>query len=216
MSDETMIPEEEIVESETVAETDEKENVSSPSVTEKRPYHERYYLRYCNGKRTSALDLEGTKSFLQAIGFDGGELRQAREGKNRAEDLSHLVSDKNNQMYCSYCGVEIAGAFHDLSLVIGDDIDAYEGKEIVVGFRPEGISLSDVEDSFKFTAEVELTELLGDNTNVYVDMLGDKVILKVDPHDTPEMDTKISFCVPHKNVYLFDAETEEVLNKYEN
>ena len=113
-------------------------------------------------------------------------------------------------------GVEIAGTFHDLSLVIGDDIDAYEGKEIVVGFRPEGISLSDVEDSFKFTAEVELTELLGDNTNVYVDMLGDKVILKVDPHDTPEMDTKISFCVPHKNVYLFDAETEEVLNKYEN
>jgi hypothetical protein len=109
MNDETMIPEEELVRSETVTETDEKENVSSPSRTEKLPYHERYYLRYCNGKRASDLDLEGTKSFLQAIGFDGGELRQAREGKNRAEDLSHLISDKNNQMYCSYCGSEISG-----------------------------------------------------------------------------------------------------------
>lgn len=108
MSDESMIHEEP-VESETVAETETKETDSSSSLTDKLPYHERYYLRYCNGKRSSALDLEGTKSFLQAIGFDGGELRQAREGKNRAEDLSHLISDKNNQMYCSYCGSEISG-----------------------------------------------------------------------------------------------------------
>ncbi len=111
--------------------------------------------------------------------------------------------------------VEIAEAKHDLSLVIGDAIDAYEGKDIIVGFRPEGISLTDTENSFKFAADVELTELLGDNTNVYVDMLGEKVILKVDPHDTPEMDTTISYTVPYKNVYLFDAETEEVINKYE-
>ena len=111
--------------------------------------------------------------------------------------------------------VEIAGAKHDLSLVVGDKIDAYEGKEIVVGFRPEGISLFDVDNAFTFAADVELTELLGDNTNVYVDMLGDKVILKVDPHDTPEMETTISYCVPYKNIYLFDAETEEVINQYE-
>ena len=28
------------------------------------PYHERYYLRYREGKRTAALDLDGTKTFL--------------------------------------------------------------------------------------------------------------------------------------------------------
>ncbi len=110
--------------------------------------------------------------------------------------------------------VEIAGAKHDLSLVIGNDIDAYEGKDIILGFRPEAISLADVDNAFKFSAEVELTELLGDNTNVYVDMLGEKVILKVDPHDTPKMDATISYYVPHKSVYLFDAVTEEVINKY--
>lgn len=110
--------------------------------------------------------------------------------------------------------VEIGGAKHDLHTVIGDDINNYEGKEIVIGFRPEAISLEEVDNSFKFNADVELTELLGDNTNVYVDMQGDKVILKVDPHDTPEMDTKINYFVPHKNIYLFDSETEEVINKY--
>ena len=110
--------------------------------------------------------------------------------------------------------VEIGNAICDLSKVIGDDIKAYEGKEIVLGFRPEAISLADIDSSFKFSAEVELTELLGDNTNVYVDMNENKVILKVDPHDTPKMDTTISYCVPYKSIYLFDAETEEVINKY--
>ncbi len=110
--------------------------------------------------------------------------------------------------------VEIGGAKHDLSAVIGDDIDNYEGKEIALGFRPEAISLAEVDNAFKFSADVELTELLGDNTNVYVDMLGEKVILKVDPHDTPKMDTNISFYVPHKSIYLFDGKTEDVINKY--
>jgi len=73
------------------------------------PYHERYYLKYNEGKRSSALDLEGTKSFLREIGFDGGELRQARERQNVAGQLSGADDKKNNQMYCSYCGSEIAG-----------------------------------------------------------------------------------------------------------
>lgn len=73
------------------------------------PYYERYYLKYHKGKRTAALDLEGTKTFLQKIGFDGGELRQAREGKNCAENLRNADKSKRNQMYCSYCGAEISG-----------------------------------------------------------------------------------------------------------
>jgi hypothetical protein len=74
-----------------------------------KPYWERYYLRYREGKRTSPLDLSGTKAFLQTLGIDGGELRQAREGKNRAEDFRMGEKGGNNQLYCSYCGAEIAG-----------------------------------------------------------------------------------------------------------
>jgi len=80
----------------------------APAKTGRPPYHERYYLQYGAGKRTSALDLDGTKKFLHEIGFDGGELRQAREGKDTAE--SYRDSDNNaNQMYCSYCGTPISG-----------------------------------------------------------------------------------------------------------
>lgn len=83
---------------------------SSPAPeTKVVPYHERYYLKYREGKRTTPLDLDGTRAFLQGLGFDGGELKQAREGKDRAEGLRNAGKNKNNQMYCSYCGTEIAG-----------------------------------------------------------------------------------------------------------
>lgn len=73
------------------------------------PYHERYYLKYREGKRSTPLDLDGTKAFLQELGFDGGELRQAREGKSCAESFRNTDKNKNNQMFCSYCGAEISG-----------------------------------------------------------------------------------------------------------
>ena len=97
----------------------------------------------------------------------------------------------------------------DLSHKLGDKASKYEGKEIVFGFRPEAIVLGKVENSLSIKASVELTELLGDNTNVYVDIQGEKSILKVNPHDTPEMDSDIEFSIPFESVYLFDGETEK-------
>ena len=96
-------------------------------------------------------------------------------------------------------------------LLTPDVLASYEGKKMVFGFRPEAIELGNKADSYVLNAEVELTELLGDNTNVYVDVNGTKSILKVDPHDTPKMDTRIDFSIPYSAVYLFDGETENVI-----
>lgn len=74
-----------------------------------KPYHERYYLRYREGKRTTPLDIAGTRAFLEALGIDGGELRQAREGKDCAEYFRNGDGNKGTQKCCSYCGAEIAG-----------------------------------------------------------------------------------------------------------
>ena len=97
----------------------------------------------------------------------------------------------------------------DLSEKLGDKAAKYEGKEIIFGFRPEAIVLGKAENSLSIKASVELTELLGDNTNVYVDIQGEKSILKVNPHDTPEMDSDIEFSIPFESVYLCDGETEK-------
>ena len=87
------------------------------------------------------------------------------------------------------------------------------GRKVFVGIRPERIKIEKAEEGKTYKGanivQPELTELLGDNTNVYVDISGVKSILKVDPHDSPEMDSDIVFAIPYESVYLFDKETEK-------
>ncbi len=110
--------------------------------------------------------------------------------------------------------INVFGSDVSLSHIISDEnVKAYEGKPVALGFRPEGIVLGAQPDSYVFEADVILTELLGDNTNVYVQVGETSLILKVDPHDTPALDTKITFSVPYANAYLFDGETEFVIEK---
>ena len=99
----------------------------------------------------------------------------------------------------------------DLSRKLGAKTKDWEGKDMVFAFRPEAIELGKQEESYHINADVELTEMLGDNTNVYITAGEDKAILKVDPHDTPEVDSSLTFSIPVKSVYLFDGETEMVI-----
>ena len=108
--------------------------------------------------------------------------------------------------------VKIGSNDIDLAKKLPNDVLFYhEGKEIFFGFRPEAIVLGEANDAYHINCSVELAELLGDNTNVYVDIQGNKSILKVDPHDTPEMDCDLTFSIPLESVYLFDGETEKVI-----
>lgn len=96
---------------------------------------------------------------------------------------------------------------------IANDVAALEGKEVVFAFRPEAVKLvkdgeKEPEDGYTFTSTVELTELLGDNTNVYATVDGVNVILKINPHDTPERESECVFNIPFKSAYLYDKETE--------
>ncbi len=99
----------------------------------------------------------------------------------------------------------------DVAKKLGNKAGKYEGKEIVFGFRPEAIELGSKPNAYVVKADVELTEMLGDNTNVYITAGEDKAILKVDPHDTPKTDSTIDFSIPLESVYLFDGETEMVI-----
>ena len=111
MNEENALYEEQLQEEKTPTPAPEEpaEAPAANADSKELPYHERYYLRYREGKRSTAMDLDGTKAFLQQLGFDGGELRQAREGKNRAEDFRNANQGKGTLTYCSYCGTEISG-----------------------------------------------------------------------------------------------------------
>ncbi len=107
--------------------------------------------------------------------------------------------------------VKVGAKELDLTPKLGKKLGDYEGKELVFGFRPESIKLGEHKEAYVMPASVELTEMLGDNTNVYINMDNVNAILKVDPHDTPEVDSNIVFSIPYESVYLFDGETEMVI-----
>lgn len=111
--------------------------------------------------------------------------------------------------------IDISGQQLDISRNLGAKKAAYEGKDIYFGFRPEAITLGEKADSHVLSAKVELTEMLGDNTNVYINIGAHNAILKVTPYETPEMDTDIVFSIPVESAYLFDAETEMVITAEE-
>lgn len=96
------------------------------------------------------------------------------------------------------------------------DVASLEGKAVVFAFRPEAIKVAKAgakpaKDEYLIESDVELTELLGDTTNVYANVGDVNIILKINPHDTPEMGSKFSFSVPYKAAYLYDQETEEAI-----
>ncbi len=111
--------------------------------------------------------------------------------------------------------IDIAGTKLDITRNLGGHTKEYEGKDIYFGFRPEAAVLGKQENAYVLNANVELTEMLGDNTNVYVNIGQNNVILKVNPHDTPATDSDIVFSIPVENTYLFDAETEFVITTEE-
>ena len=99
----------------------------------------------------------------------------------------------------------------DISPIV-KDVASLEGREVVFAFRPEGIELvkegAKTSAGYEFESNVELTELLGDVTNVYATIDGKNVILKVNPHDTPARGSECKFVVPFKSAYIYDKETE--------
>ena len=92
------------------------------------------------------------------------------------------------------------------------DIAAIEGKKVVFAFRPEAIEVEPKgRNNYFITSKVDLTELLGDTTNVYANIGDVNVILKVNPHKTPAMGSEFRFAVPFSAAYVFDQETEQVV-----
>ena len=94
----------------------------------------------------------------------------------------------------------------------GTTISNYVGKEVVFGIRPE-----DVHDEPDFiekvggahvTCEVEVTELMGAETYLYLDCEGNAVTARVEPTSTAKPGDKCKIAFDLNKMHVFDKETE--------
>ena len=98
--------------------------------------------------------------------------------------------------------------------------ESYIGKEVVMGIRPENIHDSD-EKLAEFPgavieAEVEVTELMGSETYLYLQTTGKEgnIIARVDPRSTSRAGTTIKVALDTARLHFFDKETElTILNR---
>ena len=99
--------------------------------------------------------------------------------------------------------------------VAGTNLADYVGKEVVFGIRPE-----DVHDEPDFlakvtngtaTAEVEVTELMGAETYLYLNCEGNAITARVEPTSTAKAGDHITIAFDLNKMHVFDKETEKTI-----
>ncbi len=122
------------------------------------------------------------------------------------------VLDDNGTTYLSFGNTKIA-----LPEAKGrkPEVMAYVGKEVIVGVRPEAIHDEEVyinqyPDALA-DANVEVVEMMGHETYLYLLCEGQQMIARVSPraHTKPGDNIKVAFDV--NKIHLFDAETEKTI-----
>ena len=89
----------------------------------------------------------------------------------------------------------------------------YIDKEVYIGIRPEHIkevkdnSLTD--DESKFSANIEVTEMMGSETYLYLTICDTQVVAIVDSKINKRVGDEVELRADGNNIHLFDIESEK-------
>ena len=94
-------------------------------------------------------------------------------------------------------------------------VKEYIGKEVVLGIRPENIHdeemfLSTAKDGI-VDADVEVAELMGAETYLYLNVAGSQVTARVSARTSAKAGDKLKVAIDINRIHLFDKETERVI-----
>ena len=94
-------------------------------------------------------------------------------------------------------------------------LENYVDKEIVMGIRPENIHDEEMFLSAAKTgvidANVEITEMMGAETFLYLNCEGIPLTARVDPRSTARPQDTIKVAIDPNKVHIFDKETEKTI-----
>lgn len=101
------------------------------------------------------------------------------------------------------------------SKVNGSNIADYEGKEVVLGIRPESLyddqaHLSDPQNSI-ITVQTELIEQMGSEIYLYGDCYGTKLVARLPAYSSARLGESITLAIDGSNIHLFDKESEQAI-----
>jgi multiple sugar transport system ATP-binding protein len=98
---------------------------------------------------------------------------------------------------------------------VNEDLSAYVGKEITLGVRPESIHDEEMYLSNASTgvidANVEITEMMGAETYLYLLCEGIPLTARVSPRSTAKSGDDIKVAIDPNRIHIFDKETEKTI-----
>mgnify|MGYP000121629172 FL=1 len=96
---------------------------------------------------------------------------------------------------------------------VNADLDNYVGKEVVLGIRPEHVH-DEPEEIAKaeclLKANVDVTELMGAEIYLYVNINGTPITARVEPTSTANPGDDIEIAFDLSKIHIFDKDTEKV------
>ena len=121
------------------------------------------------------------------------------------------VSEEGNAIALSFAGQKVVlpegkAAKFDKS---------YVGKKVVFGIRPEDMYDDEAyiasAANCTLDASVEITEMMGADTYLYLDVDGNKFTARVNPRSTTKADDRIKIALDGNKIHIFDKDTELAL-----
>ena len=101
------------------------------------------------------------------------------------------------------------------SKITDDSLAAYAGKPVTFGIRPEHVHdepefIAKAQDTIT-TADVEVTELMGAETYLYLSCEGTPITARVEPTSVAKSGDKITIALEMSKCHIFDKETENTI-----
>ncbi|MDD2578610.1 MAG: sn-glycerol-3-phosphate ABC transporter ATP-binding protein UgpC [Eubacteriales bacterium] len=127
--------------------------------------------------------------------------------------LNGKITVENGKTHLDFSGIKLA--LPEKYSV--DEVTSYDGKDVIIGIRPEAITddarFVSQNPATAFPANVEVVEMLGAETYLYVTVAGTlSIIARVDPTiSTSKVGDVTQLAVDGNRVHLFDRETEKVI-----
>ena len=98
-----------------------------------------------------------------------------------------------------------------------ESLKAFDGKDIVVGVRPEVLYAKDdvklEKENNLFKLKIEFVELLGYEDVLYSNICGQKFLAKISHEYKAKVGDEIDLFVNTKDMYFFDGETTKIIDK---
>ena len=133
-------------------------------------------------------------------------------GSPQMNFIDASVSQRGDQYFLKFDKYELEIPAEKKS---GAALKDYIGKDVVFGIRPENVH-DEPEFIAKATnglvdADVEVTELMGAETYLYLNCAGNPITARVEPTSTAKTGDKIKIAFELDKMHLFDKETEKTI-----